>query len=490
MTSPLPRLGLESLDRASPALERLAYSPRAAKIGVMHFGPGAFHRAHQAYIFHRLLSKDLRWGVSGVSLRSSDLQVALDPQDGLYVLAQRDQQERFLTIGSLRERLTAPLARQLVIQRLLSPDLRLVTSTITEKGYCLSSSGDLDTEHQDIRADLANWEAPSTFIGWLYLGLKLRRAAGMAPFLTAPCDNLSDNGGKLARAVASYADRLDRDMADWLRGERPFVSTMVDSITPATDDALRAMVADACGVYDAWPVQREAFVQWVIEQDGRLGDADWQDAGVQITTDIAAFERAKLRLLNGAHSLLAYLGLGAGVETVAEACNSTPLALAVERLWDEVQPLLAPASGLDLVKYRPALMGRFRNPVIIHKLSQIAWDGSQKVPVRLMTSFVEALARGLPTEMIALAIAGWMRFCVAAARSGREMIDTLAADLQRLGQAASDLPADADAFLDAPGIFNDSARTPLARAKLRDAYQALVVWGEFGAIERTLRAID
>ena len=480
------RLSLANLPLASARLERPAYDPRAVQIGVAHFGPGAFHRAHQASAFHQLLAEDPRWAVSAVSLRSPDLQAALDPQDGLFVLAQRDAETRLMVIASLRERLTAPRAYEAVVRRLTDPGLKLITSTVTEKGYCLTASGALDLERAEIIADLACPERPASLIGWIYLGMKRRRAVGLAPFLIAPCDNLSDNGGKLGRAVVDYARRLDPDLADWIGGESLFLSTMVDSITPATDDALRERVASESGLVDAWPVQREAFVQWVVEKSDAGQQPDWAAAGVQITTDVPAFERAKLRLLNGAHSMLAYLGLAMGLETVSQACGTPLLAAATGRLWEEVSPLLSAPAGLDLAVYRADLMNRFRNPVIVHRLSQIAWDGSQKVPVRLMASLVETVRRGQSAPVLALAIAGWMLFCVEAARRGRALTDPLAARLQAHGLAATGSARDVDDFLDDPTIFSDEARLPAVRDALRTAYVDLTRRGAAAAIVQAL----
>ncbi|WP_304168431.1 mannitol dehydrogenase family protein [Phenylobacterium aquaticum] len=457
-----PRLSDATLAQAAPALLRPAYDRAAIRIGVVHFGPGAFHRAHQAFYFDHMLQTSPAWGVAAVSLRSPDLAEALAPQDGLYVLAEREAAPTYRVIGSLIEVLTAPRAPQAVFAHLTSPDMRIVTSTVTEKGYCLTPAGDLDLAHPDIAHDLARPAIPRSFPGWLVEGLKRRRAAGLAPFITIPCDNLSDNGGRLARAVRQLAQAQgETELASWIAAQAVFASTMVDSITPATDDALRAQVEAATGLFDAWPVQREGFVQWVIED--RLGDlsAAFAAAGVILTSDVAAFERAKLRLLNGAHSTLAYVGLLKGHETVAAAMADPELAGFVETLMaEDIAPTLGAIPGLDTPAYIAAILARFRNPAIAHRLSQIAWDGTQKLPFRILETTADALASGRSVTRLAVPIAAWMRFIERRAAEGAEITDPLAGTLKDLKGV--------DAFLALEQVF---PRALVANATWRGAVE-------------------
>lgn len=396
----------------------LAYDRAKTKIGVLHIGPGAFHRAHQADYFDRLLAQDPRWAISAVSLRSGDLKRALAPQDGLYTLATLDETTSFRVIGAHREVLVAPPPA-----RLADPDLKLVTLTITEKGYCLRPDGTLDLDRPDL-ADSA--------IGWLVEGLEARRAAGLAAPAVLSCDNLPDNGAKLRGAVLALAGRQDPDLAAWIAGEVAFPSSMVDSITPATDDALRARVLEATGLEDAWPIQREAFTQWVVEDILPPGSPDLASVGVTFTHDVAAFEQAKLRLLNGAHSSLAYLGLLKGHETVAEAMADPDLAGFIETLMRQD---IAPTLPGDQSAYIDAILGRFRNPAIRHRLTQIAWDGSQKLPIRLLATVRDALEAGRSVERLGRPVAAWMRFVERQARAGVAIIDPLAEQLKAVGLA-------------------------------------------------------
>jgi len=401
-----------------------AYRERL-RTGIVHFGPGAFHRAHQADYIDRLLHQDPRWGIAAVSLRSPGTIDALRRQDGLYTLAVLDAQTSFRTLGP-HHRFCGPGEGADVRRLLAEPGVRMVSSTVTEKGYCLAADGTLDFDHPDVRHDLGNPAEPVSIVGWLSLGLSDRRAAGAAPFTPLCCDNMVANGEKLGRAVAAFAGRLDPELARWIEGEVRFPNAMVDSITPATDERLRVLVEQETGAADQIPVSREAFTQWVIEDV--LGDdlPDLSSVGAILAADVGAWEKAKLRILNGAHSTLAYLGSLLGHETVADAMSDAQLAAFVERLIGEDIIAGLEPSPIDLRSYGRAILERFRNPAIHHKLSQIAWDGSQKLPYRLLDTVTEAVAAGRPLARLALPIAAWMRFIERRCADGMDIVDPLA----------------------------------------------------------------
>jgi fructuronate reductase len=453
-----------------------AYDRASAQVGVVHFGPGAFHRAHQAFYFDQMLARRPGFGVCAVSLRSDAVRQALEPQDGLYALVEKAAQPRVRVIGALLEVATAPRDPAAVLRRLVDPRVRIVTATVTEKGYCLTPEGDLDLAHPDVRRDLGE-AAPVSFVGWVLAGLRARRAAGTAPFTSLSCDNLSGNGARLKRAVLQLAQaRGETELVGWMEAEARFPNTMVDSITPATDEALRTAAAEALGLQDAWPIQRERFVQWVVE-DLPAAEADaFAEAGVTLTSDVAAFERAKLRILNGAHSTLAYVGLRMGHGTVAEAMSDARLAAFVERLMrQDAAASLTPAAGLDLTAYVGEVLARFRNPAIEHRLSQIAWDGSQKLPFRILETAAEALAAGRPLRRLAVPLAAWMLFVRQRARSGDDLVDPLANELLAVGRAAGESAcADVAKFLGLSSVFRRelAAAEPFVAA-VRDAYAAL-----------------
>lgn len=426
----MTRLSDSTLGALPGTVAQPQYDRSAVKNGVVHFGPGAFHRAHQAAAFDTLLAHDPRWGLTGVSLNSRGVADALNPQDGLYTLALLDAEVGYRVIGAIGRVLTRD-EPEAILAALAHADTRIISSTVTEKGYCLSADGTLDFANPAIAADLAaalggEW-TPGSFTGWLVKGLQARRLAGLPGVTVLCCDNLTDNGRKLEAATLALAQRVDPETAVWIADNVTFPNAMVDSITPATDDALRARILTETGLEDAWPIQREAFTQWVIE-DHFAGERPALDlAGVTFAAEVRPFEKAKLRLLNGAHSSLAYIGLGRGLETVADAMADPELAAFAERLMrDDIAPSLTPPPGLDLAGYISDVLARFRNPAIRHLLAQIAWDGSQKLPYRLLDTTREALAAGRSVERLALPIAAWLRFLASAAREGRSITDPLA----------------------------------------------------------------
>jgi fructuronate reductase len=443
-TRPFERLSEAALKHARPGVALPDYDRRTTQIGIVHFGPGAFHRAHQAFFVDRLLARDPRWGICDVALRGTSVTEALTAQDGLYTIAQLAQTPSFRVIGSVREAISARSFPQAVMARLTAPSVRVVTLTVTENGYCLTPDGDLDTARAEIVHDLAHPAAPASAIGWLVESLRLRQRAGLAPLTMISCDNVAGNGARLKRAVVQLARARDFELARWIEGEARFPATMVDSITPASDEALKARVAVQLGAIDMVPVQREPFVQWVMEDVP--GGPDWARAGVTLTRDVAGYEHAKLRILNGAHSTLAYLGLLRGRQTTREAMTDTALAGFVRTLvTQDIAPSLTPPAGLDLAAYIETVLARIANPAIAHHLGQIAWDGSQKLPYRLFGAITEALAAGRPLARLAVPVAAWMRFVRLRTREGVELVDPLAARLSAIakgcdGRGAHDVP--------------------------------------------------
>jgi fructuronate reductase len=448
-------LSATSYPGAIPGVALPTYDRGKVQVGVVHFGPGAFHRAHQAFYFDQLLAKDPRWGICAVSLKSPGVRDALAPQDGLYTLAQLDAETTFRIIGSIIEVLVAPQDPPSVFARLAAPTTRMVTLTVTEKGYTLSAEGGLDESHPDIVHDLANPREPKSAVGYIVEGLRRRYAAGLAPYAVVACDNLADNGWRLKAAVVAFAGKLDADLAAWIDAKGSFPRTMVDSITPATDDALRQRVLEATGLEDAWPIQREAFTQWVVEDVLPADAPDLASVGVILTDDVRGFERAKLRLLNGVHSTLAYAGILRGHETVFEAVSDPVLeALARDLMVKDIIPTLTAPRGLDLTAYAEAILARFRNPEIRHYLSQIAWDGSQKLPFRILGTLTETLEAGRSIERLAIPLAAWMRFVALRAKTGEAITDPLADKLTEIGVGVTgDAKTDVSAFLALDAVF-------------------------------------
>jgi fructuronate reductase len=400
-----PRLFESSLCSVRSGVALPAYDRARVEIGIVHFGAGAFQRAHLASYIERLLPHDPRWGMVGVALRKGAQAAALAEQDFLYTLAELEAEPRYRVMGGLKDYIVAPVGGARL--RAALAQAWLITITVTEKGYCLGADGTLDLGHPDIKRDLGHPGTPSSLYGWLLEALDARRDA---PPVVMSCDNLAANGPKLRAATTAFARAAGREaLARRIEAGVHFPATMVDSITPASDAALIARVSDAIGLEDRAPVQREGFTQWVIEDVPGLPDL--AGAGAQITADVHAYERAKLRLLNGAHSALAYLGILRGHATVFEAISDPRLGPFVERMMrEDVSATLKPV--FDVQDYITALLKRLRNPAIAHRLAQIAADGSLKLPYRFLEPIADLLATGRPTGRLCVPIAAWMRFVI------------------------------------------------------------------------------
>jgi len=407
------RLSNATLAGLPVEVERPDYDRSAVKTGVVHLGIGAFHRAHQAVVFDDALrSGDLRWGVLGVSLRSPGVRDQLNPQDGLYSVVVRDGvNDQTRIIGAVQGVLVAPEDPAAVVAAMASADVHIVTLTVTEKGYRLDpASGGLLTGDPDVAADLADLSKPRTAPGFLVAALAKRRRAGLPPFTVVSCDNLPHNGARVRSAVLAMAEAHDPALAAWIEAEGAFPQTMVDRIVPATTPEDIDAQAARIGARDEGMVKTEPFTQWVVEDWFAGPRPDFAALGVQLTAEVAPWEDAKLRLLNGAHSSIAYLGGLAGHAFVHEVVAISAFKAFVERLWDEAETTLNPPPGLDIAAYRRDLMARFSNPSLQHRTRQIAMDGSQKLPQRLLATIAARLDKGRPIDALATGVAGWIHW--------------------------------------------------------------------------------
>ena len=475
----LMRLSRKTIDRLPRTVKRPHYDLGTVTVGIVHLGIGAFHRAHQAVYTDGLLSEDPSWGICGVSLRSPETRDALQPQDGLYTLAVQDGEGSDLSvIGSVVELLCAPEDPEAVLRRMADPATRIVSLTITEKGYCHNpATGTLDEGHPDIVHDLANPARPRSAIGFIVEAISRRVSAGIAPFTLLSCDNLPGNGHVLKRIVTQFAELRDPALAAVIRNVAS-PSTMVDRIVPATTDGDRSAVAAAMGFEDAWPIMTEPFRQWVIEEDFPLGRPAWEKAGALFVQDVSAFEFMKLRLLNGSHSTLAYLGYLAGAETVSDAMSLPGMEALVEGLMrHEVSPTLPELPGFDLPAYRAELLQRFRNPALRHRTWQIAMDGSQKLPQRLLGSIRDRLHAEAGYDRLALGVAAWMRYARGLDEAGRpiDVRDPHAARIAGLAQGIDEPDRIVDAFLTMTDVFGtDLPASAPFRAALIKALDGLL----------------
>jgi len=439
-----------------PAIHIPQYDRESTGIGIVHLGPGAFHRAHQAvYTEDAMNLAGGDWGICGVSLRSATAQQILSKQDYLYTLAILDKEINYQVIGAIKEILVASEQSAEVMQRLTAATTKLVTLTITEKGYCLDANGRLELQHEDIAHDLADPDHPISAIGLIVQALKQRRIIGVAAFNVLSCDNVSGNGDKLRRAVIDFARQLDKDLAAWISVHVAFPNAMVDSITPKTEDYTVESVSGVINATDAWPIQREQFTQWVIEDNWSGPRPAWDKVGVIFTSDVDGFEKAKLRLLNCLHSTLAYAGSLVGFETVYQATSDNVLYDFICQLTNtEVIGSFVPPKELDINRYSKEIIERFLNPEIRHLLAQIAWDGSQKLQMRILPIIQDNFLSGRPTKLLCFSLACWFEFICRALKNGDDIIDPLAAEFARIPALLSDDSATVvDGFLGIESVF-------------------------------------
>lgn len=456
------RLDSVALGRLPAGIERPRFVPAAIGIGIVHLGIGAFHRAHQAIYTDDVLAVDGgNWGICGVSLRSPDVRDRLAPQECLYTAVERSPAgSRRRIVGSVREALCLADQRKRVATRLAQREVAVVTLTVTEKGYCHEpATGSLDFSHPSIAHDLAHPAAPVSVVGVLVEALETRWKTHGAPVTVVCCDNLPHNGRLLEGLVDAFAGKRDPALAEWIGRRIAFPSTMVDRIVPAATEADVAENDAALGCEDRAPVVHEPFSQWVIEDRFAGERPRWELAGATFTGDVAPWETMKLRMLNGTHSALAYLGYLAGHRYMHEVVGVAAFAEYARRYMErEVEPTLAVPPGADAAAYRESLVARFANPALAHRTWQIAMDGSQKLPQRILGTVRANLAGGREVTLASVAIAGWMRYVRGDDEAGRpiEVSDPLASRLGELAQRSGGDPAVwARAFFGVREVFGD-----------------------------------
>lgn len=457
------RLSSATLSRVSSSVAKPRYDRNAQDCGIVHIGLGAFHRAHQAvYTDDAMNDGDRDWSITGVSLRSAAVQAQLALQDGFYTVRERQgDNSRIRLIGAVRQVLVAPENPAAVVDALAHPHTRIVTCTVTEKGYCRDRDGRLDHTSPELASDLAADTAPKTLYGFLVSALSVRRRSGLPGITLLCCDNLARNGEQLAALLGEFIGQADPDLLAWFHEHCRCPSSMVDRIVPATTAADRAQTERDMGVRDEATISTEPFRQWVIEDNFAGSRPRWEAGGAQFVCDVAPFEAAKLRMLNGAHSALAYLGLARGHECVHQAIDDPILRPLIEHLMrQEAAPSLSYTAGLDLDGYAGALIARFSNKALQHRLAQIAMDGSQKIPQRWLQTLKIQEAKGQDCPALLQALAAWIIFL----RTDVEKVgDPMAATLVDLWrrQGTSGI---VDALIGPGGVF---ARDWLPTAEIR-----------------------
>lgn len=431
--------------------------PEDLKTGILHLGLGAFHRAHQAaYTQDAIAAAGGDWGIEAVSMRNPHLAEVLNAQNGRYTLIERHADgPKPIDMTVIRSAMALPGNQAAVAARMADADIRILTITVTEKGYG-ADIGNRNLNHADtsVAKDLAGSTSPSSLPGLICSGLAQRRAAGHGGLTLMSCDNLPDNGHLLRAVVLEMARAIDPDLADWIEEACRFPNSMVDRITPAASIETFALAEEAYGEPDPAAIETEPFRQWVIEDSFAGPRPNWEAAGALIVPDVAPFETMKLRLLNGAHSLIAYLGALNDLPAVRDVMAEDALRAIVRSHMTAVSATLPDLPGFDASDYADALIARFENRSIDHRCLQIAADGSQKLPQRIFAPAKELLASGGDISTCALAIAAWIRFAEGRSNGGQalELNDPLADNIRTALQDANSAAAKVQAIAALEGL--------------------------------------
>jgi mannitol 2-dehydrogenase len=469
----------------APAYDRDLVTP-----GVVHVGVGGFHRAHQAMYHDRLMNmgKALDWGICGVGVLAADrrMKQALDAQDGLYTLVVKHSDGTYepRVIGSLVEYLFAPDDPEAVIEKMATEPIRIVSLTVTEGGYNIhDATGEFDVANLGVVRDLAPGAVPRTTFGLVTEALRRRRDHGIAPFTVMSCDNLQGNGRLASRVFTAFARLRDPELGDWVEREVRFPNSMVDRITPVTNDADRAEVRQRFGIEDRWPVVCEPYTQWVLEDAFTAGRPPYEEAGVQVVGDVEPYELMKLRLLNGSHQAMCYFAYLSGYRLAHQAAQD-PLfrAFLLGYMDKEATPTLPPVPGVDLDKYKHTLIERFSNPQVRDTIARLCAESSDRIPKWLLPVIRQQLASGGEFRRSAAVVASWARYAEGVDEQGEpiEVVDRLRDSLTRLARRQHEDP---DAFIANRDVFGDLARDQRFVTAYRSALASLHQRGARATLE-------
>lgn len=423
------------------------YNRDQLSAGIVHLGIGAFHRAHQAFYTEAILNQfGGDWGIIGSSLRSASVRDQLVPQDCLYTLVERSGEgEKLQLIGAVLDTLVGPENPAALIAQMAATNIKIVSLTITEKGYCHDpATGNLNLNHPDIIHDLEHLDKPVSAIGFLVAALKQRFEKNQKAFTLLSCDNLPNNGEVLEKVILQFAEKISPDFSRWIKTNATFPCTMIDRIVPATTDDDRRDIEARLGLRDEAMVVCEPFSQWVVEDKFADGRPEWDKVGVLLVEDVRVFEKIKLRLLNGIHSTMAYSGYLSGFQYISEVMEQPAFVNLVKTYMarEAGETITAPA-GFDIEAYQQQLRARFSNKALKHRTWQIAMDGSQKLPQRLLETLREQLAGNGHIDILCLAVAAWIRYVSGVDEQGKaiEVSDPLTQELRAACDANKGNPA-------------------------------------------------
>lgn len=470
------------------------YDRQQLQTRIVHFGFGAFHRAHQALLTDRVLNaQGGDWGICEISLFSGDrLMSQLREQNHLYTVLEKGANgNQAIIVGAVKECLNAKLdSLAAIIEKFCEPQVAIVSLTITEKGYCIDpATGSLDVSNPRIIHDMQHLTEPHSAPGILVEALHRRRERGLSPFTVLSCDNIPDNGHVVKNAVLGMAEKRAAELAAWIQQHVSFPGTMVDRIVPAATEESLDEITRELGVADPCAISCEPFIQWVIENNFVAGRPQWEVAGVQMVDDVLPWEQMKLRMLNGSHSFLAYLGYLAGFQHISDCMQDSAFREAAYRLMMNEQAPTLRITNVDLSRYAASLIERFANPALKHRTWQIAMDGSQKLPQRMLEGIREHLARGSDWPLLALGVAGWMRYVSGVDDAGAtiDIRDPLSEKIRLLVESSSDAER-VSALLSLQEVFGtDLVKNSLFVQTIEQAWRRIAQHGAHQAVIDTLK---
>ena len=464
---------------------------------IMHFGPGAFFRSFVASLIDGVNQRDVeKWGIIAVSLNSEDTFKKLVGQDLVFnALSMSSEKKEIQQVSLISDFFVAKKDCQSVLSALSDGQIEIVSLTITEKGYHYNSDkNELDFKHQNIIYDLGNQESPKTAVGFIVTGLRDRYLNGKAPFTVLSCDNLPNNGAVVKKIVLDFAQKIDPNLANWISKEVCFPSSMVDRITPATSHQDIINFAEEYGVYDPALVVHEEFFQWVIEDKFSSVRPKFELAGIQMVLNVTLHEKMKLRCLNGTHSALAYVGYLAGFNTISECVSDDSMVNYIEYLWEkEIIPTLETPEGENLNDYCSKLLERYQNPAIEHRTWQIAMDGSQKLPQRILETVSDLLKNQKNFQGLALAIAAWIKYVTGRDLNGDyiDVHDPLANDFAMIAKKSKTSEHYVDSILDQSKVFPANLReSSTFRTEIQKSYKFLEQYGSLGSVKKLMSAVE
>jgi mannitol 2-dehydrogenase len=455
-------LNAKTLSSLSGQVPTPNYDRSQLRVGIVHFGVGGFHRAHQAMYLDRLMNegKALDWAICGVGVMAPDrrMKETMDAQDALYTLVLKapDGTLEPRVIGSIMDYLFAPDNPEAVIEKMADEQTRIVSLTVTEGGYNFSAvTGEFDETNPDVVHDLQSGTSPRTTFGLITEAVARRRRRGLPPFTVMSCDNIQGNGDAAKRSFVAFATLRDPELGEWMAREVRFPNSMVDRITPVTTDDDRAEVRQQFGIEDRWPVVCEPFTQWVLEDRFNSGRPPLEDAGVQIVDDVEPYELMKLRLLNASHQALCYFGYLAGYRLVHEVCQNPLFANFLLAYMDrEATPTLEPVPGIDLDEYKHNLIARFSNAGVRDTVARLCAESSDRIPKWLLPVVRHNLANGGEIHRSAAVVASWARYAEGVDEQGQpiEVVDRLRDTLMAAARRQHEEPL---AFIANREVFGD-----------------------------------